>query len=79
MESLLLKIAKGLVQKPDEVKVNVDDANEDGVTIYHLYVSKEDVGRVIGKQGKIAKAIRMIIRSAAMNKKIKEKIFVEID
>ena len=79
MESLILTMAKGLVEKPDEVSVDKDEVNEDGIVVYHLHVSKEDMGRVIGKQGKIAKAIRMIVRSAAITKKIKEKVVVEID
>lgn len=79
MESLILTMSKGLVEKPDEVSVDKDEVNEDGIVVYHLHVSKEDMGRVIGKQGKIAKAIRMIVRSAAITKKIKEKVVVEID
>ena len=71
MESLILTMAKGLVKKPDEVSVDKDEVNEDGIVVYHLHVSKEDMGRVIGKQGKISKAIRMIVRSAEITKKIK--------
>lgn len=52
MESLILTMAKGLVEKPDEVSVDKDEVNEDGIVVYHLHVSKEDMGRVIGKQGK---------------------------
>ena len=77
MENLLLVLAKGLVEKPDEVRVDVDDANEKGVVVYHLHVAPDDMGRVIGKQGKIAKAIRMVMRSAAIRKN--KKIAVEID
>ena len=43
----------------------VDEANEAGVTVYHLQVAENDVGRVIGKQGRIAKAIRTVMRAAA--------------
>ena len=62
MKELLIRIAKGLVDKPDEVRVDVDEINENGVIVYHLHVSEDDMGRVIGKQGRIAKAIRTVMR-----------------
>ncbi len=77
MKDLLLGIAKGLVDEPDAVTVTVDDINEDGVTVFHLHVAEGDIGRVIGKQGRIAKAIRTVMRSAANRKDMK--IQVEID
>ncbi len=77
MKDLLLQIACGLVSNPDEVSVSVDDADEDGTVVYHLHVAQEDMGRVIGKQGRIAKAIRIVMRSAASRKD--EKISVEIE
>lgn len=70
-------LAKGLVEHPDQVTVEVDDPNEKGVTVYHLHVAKEDMGRVIGKQGRISSAIRTIVRSVAIRQK--EKVAVEID
>ena len=77
MKDLLTVIAKGLVENPDAVNVDVDEANEDGVVVYHLHVAQEDMGRVIGKQGRIAKAIRVIARSAAV--KSNTKVMIEID
>ncbi len=77
MEELLIGIAKGLVDNPDGVSVTVDEVNEEGVTVYHLHVTEDDIGRVIGKQGRIAKAIRTVMRSAANRRN--EKIQVEID
>ena len=77
MKDLLLGIAKGLVDEPDAVTVTVDDVNEDGVTVFHLHVAEGDIGRVIGKQGRIAKAIRTVMRSAANKQDMK--IQVEID
>ena len=65
MEELLISIAKGLVDKPDAVVVTKDEPDAEGVTVYHLSVDESDVGRVIGKQGKIAKAIRVVLRTAA--------------
>lgn len=77
MKDLLLGIAKGLVDEPDAVSVTVDEINDDGVTVFHLHVAENDIGRVIGKQGRIAKAIRVVMRSAANKKDMK--IQVEID
>ena len=77
MKDLLLGIAKGLVDEPDAVAVTVDEVNEDGVTVFHLHVAESDVGRVIGKQGRVAKAIRTVMRSAANRQDMK--IQVEID
>ncbi len=77
MEKLLISIASGLVQNPDEVKVTVDEPNENGVTVLHLSVAEGDMGRVIGKQGRIAKAIRTVMRAAA--NKADVNIAVEID
>jgi hypothetical protein len=77
LKDLLISITKGLVEKPDEVSVDVSEPNEEGVTVYHLHVSEEDMGRVIGKQGRIAKAIRVVMRAAATRNDAK--IAVEID
>lgn len=77
MEELLVSIVKGLVDNPNEVSVDIDDANEEGVVVYHLHVAQGDMGRVIGKQGRIAKAIRVVMRAAATRNDAK--ISVEID
>ena len=77
MKDLLISIVKGLVEKPDEISVTVDEKNEEGVTIYHLHVAEDDMGRVIGRQGRIAKAIRTVMRAAAA--RTDEKIQVDID
>lgn len=76
MEELLLTVAKGLVENRDAVRVTVDEANEEGVIVYHLLVADDDMGRVIGKQGRIAKAIRVVMRAAAMRDGAK--VMVEI-
>ena len=65
------------VEEPDEVTVTVDEPDDEGVTVYHLHVSENDMGRVIGKQGRIAKAIRTVMRAAAT--RCDEKVAVEID
>lgn len=77
MKDLLLTIAKGLVEEPDAVSVTVDEPNEEGTIVYHIHVAESDMGRIIGKQGRIAKAIRTVARSAAIRKD--EKVMVEID
>lgn len=77
MKDLLISITKGLVNHPDEVSVDVSEPNEEGVTVYHLHVAENDMGRVIGKQGRIAKAIRVVMRAAATRNDAK--ISVEID
>ena len=55
MNELLITMAKGLVEDPDSVTVSVDEPNEEGIVVYHLHVAPDDMGRVIGKQGRIAK------------------------
>ena len=77
MKELLASIARGLVEKPDDVTVTVDEPAEDGSVVYHLHVAEEDMGRGIGKQGRIAKAIRVVMRAAATRSN--EKVTVEID
>ena len=76
MQELLKAIASGLVERPEEVSVTAEE-NENGVTVYHLHVAEEDMGRVIGKQGRIAKAIRVVMRAAATRTDMK--VMVEIE
>lgn len=77
MQELLVSLVAGLVEAPEEISVVVDEPNDEGVTVYHLHVAENDMGRVIGKQGRIAKAIRTIMRAAANRNN--EKVMVEID
>ena len=77
MQDLLVSIVSGLVEAPDQIKVTVDEPNEEGVIVYHLHVAEDDMGRVIGKQGRIAKAIRTVMRAAA--NRTGDKVMVEID
>ena len=60
MKELLETIARGLVVDKESVQVTADEPNEEGTVVYHLHVASEDMGRVIGKQGRIAKAIRVV-------------------
>ena len=77
MENLIVAIARGLVEDKESVKVTADAPLEDGTIVYHLHVDQGDMGRVIGKQGRIAKAIRTVVRSAA--NKQNQRVAVEID
>lgn len=77
MEDLLITIAQGLVEDKSAVTVTADAPLEDGTIVYHLHVGPDDMGRVIGKQGRIAKAIRVVMRAAATRSN--EKVIVEID
>ena len=77
MEELLLTIARGLVEDPAAVTVTQDEPQADGTIVFHLRVAADDMGRVIGKQGRIAKAMRTVMRAAASRKDAK--VAVEID
>ena len=77
MRELLYTITKGLVEHPEEIEIKEDQPDEDGVIVFHLHVAESDMGRVIGKQGRIAKAIRTVMRAASV--KDGSKVAVEID
>ena len=62
MKELLVEIAKTLVDNPDEVQVNV--VEKEHITVLQLTVARSDMGKVIGKKGKIAQAIRTIVKAA---------------
>jgi uncharacterized protein len=67
-------IAKALVDSPDEVAVNEIDG--DSATVLELKVAPQDLGKVIGKQGRTARAIRTLLRAAGM--KLKKRFVLEI-
>lgn len=70
MEELILAIVKPLVDHPEDVLISVSETGN--TTSYKLSVNKEDMGRVIGKQGRIAKAMRTVVYAAGSryNKKL---------
>ncbi|MTI47686.1 KH domain-containing protein [Sporosalibacterium faouarense] len=74
MGELVEMIAKYLVDNPDEVKVNEVEGTQS--VIIELRVAPEDMGKVIGKQGRIAKAIRTVVKAAAI--KDNKRVSVEI-
>ena len=62
MEELLAWIARGLVDEPDAVRV--DRVEEADAVVLRLSVAPDDVGKVIGRQGRVARALRTLVRSA---------------
>ena len=74
MKELVEVIAKALVENPDEVAVT-ESVKEDEIVV-ELKVAASDMGKVIGKQGRIAKAIRSVVKAAAS--KDDKKVIVEI-
>jgi hypothetical protein len=64
MKDLIEYIAKNLVEKPDAVAVN--EVAGEKTTIIELTVDREDIGRIIGKKGRTARALRTILNAAAM-------------
>ncbi len=74
MKELVSVIAKALVKNQEEVSVTeITDAT---TSIYQLHVAQEDMGKVIGKQGRIAKAMRTVVKAAAIREN--KKVMVEI-
>lgn len=71
MKEVLEIIAKALVDNPDKVQIS-EVVNEDGTITFELHVAEGDMGKVIGKQGRIAKALRTVVKAAASreNKKV---------
>jgi len=74
MKDLVEAIAKALVDQPD--KVNVREVQGEQTTVLELRVAAEDLGKVIGKQGKTARAVRTILAAAGM--KIRKRFVLEI-
>lgn len=74
MKDLVAIIATALVKNPEEVSVT--ETIDADTTVYELHVAPEDMGKVIGKQGRIAKAIRTVVKAAATREN--KKVMVEI-
>lgn len=74
MGELVEYIAKSLVDNPDEVSVNEVEGSQS--IIIELKVAPDDMGKIIGKQGRIAKAIRTVVKAAAI--KENKRVVVEI-
>ena len=69
MKELLTYVARNLVDHPEQVSVN--EIQSDGETILELRVAPEDTGKVIGRQGRIAKEIRTLIKAAGLRENLR--------
>jgi predicted RNA-binding protein YlqC (UPF0109 family) len=74
MKELITYIAQSLVDRPDDVEVSEVEGNQ--TTVLELKVAKEDLGKVIGKQGRTAQAMRTIL--SAVSSKVKKRTVLEI-
>jgi uncharacterized protein len=75
MKDLLEYLAQGLVEHPDQVRVN-EVQEDDGVVVLELSVADDDYGNVIGRGGRTAAALRTVVKTAAA--KDKRRVFVDI-
>jgi hypothetical protein len=69
MKDLLITIAKNLVEYPNQLEVIEEKSN--GMTTLKLKVAPEDMGKVIGKQGRIARSIRTVVKAAAIHENVR--------
>lgn len=74
MKEIVEIIAKALVKNPEQVRVT--ETEDNGSIVYELRVASEDMGKVIGKQGRIARAMRTVVKAAATREN--KKVTVEI-
>ena len=65
MDELIAELARRLVDEPGEVRVEQYD-DEDGTLVYELIVAEGDIGKVIGRQGRLARALRTIVRAGGV-------------
>jgi predicted RNA-binding protein YlqC (UPF0109 family) len=75
VKELLEYLARGLVDSPDEVQV-VEVPEDDGTLVLELSVGEDDYGNIIGRGGRTASALRMVVKTAAV--KDKRRVFVDI-
>lgn len=75
LNELLRTIVEGLVQKPDAIKID-EREEEDNKLVLELRVDQPDIGRVIGRQGRIIKAIRVLVKAAAQDPE--KRVFVDV-
>ncbi len=70
MKELIVYVTESLVTQPEEVSVT--ETEEGGTVVYHLHVAPEDMGKVIGRQGRIANALRTLLKASAarQNKRV---------
>lgn len=78
MQDILSYVIKNIVTTPDDVKIE-EVVDETGTTTYQVTVNPSDVGRIIGKEGKVIKAIRTIMRVIAIQKGVHVRVSVVSD
>ncbi len=74
MSEIVEYLVRRLVDEPDAVRV--EEVEREGAIILQLYVAKDDIGKVIGRQGRIARALRTIVRASAARRE--ERVLLEI-
>jgi uncharacterized protein len=74
VEELVVYLARNLVDHPEEVRV--ERTERDGVVVLRLHVAEEDLGKVIGRQGRIARALRTLVRASGGHRR--ERVLLEI-
>ena len=74
MSELLEELARRLVDDPEAVRV--EESDEHGVLVLRLHVAPDDVGKVIGRQGRIARALRTVVRASAARRE--QRVMLEI-
>jgi predicted RNA-binding protein YlqC (UPF0109 family) len=74
MTEFIRYLVQAVVDKPDEVKI--EEEEHEGITTYKIHVAQDDLGKAIGKQGRIANAMRVLVKASAM--KEKRKVYLEV-
>lgn len=75
MREFIEYLIKQITSKPEEVEII--ESNEEGVLLYKIHVSKEDMGTVIGKEGHTIKALRDLVRAKAIKDNVRVRLLVE--
>ncbi len=69
LQALVQFLAQQLVDRPDEVEV--EELEEDGAAVFELTVAEDDLGKIIGKQGRTARALRTVLSAAAAKSRVR--------
>ena len=77
IENLIKTLVEPLIDKKEDLIVKQFDEDADGYIVYEIMVSQEDIGRVIGRNGSIAQAIRTVCYAAAMKNKLRIRINID--
>lgn len=74
-KELIEYVARSLVDHPEELQIN--ELEEDGLTVYQLHVASRDIGKVIGRRGRVARALRTLLKMSAIQNRTRS--ILEID